>query len=162
MKIPTRVGPYQTPTAEFRMKRKRGRLRKDEVRPPKAETQIERQATGDMTPGQMIDDLPKACDRSAKVDTQGFKKSWVGYKFDIDTADADILISSILSSASLHVSQAAIPLADLSAQRVTYLYECMDSAYYAAQVHDHSRKHDRVSIIDTNPRNDKGLKEALA
>ena len=38
----------------------------------------------------------------------------------------------------------------------------MDSAYDAAQIHDHSRKHGRVSIIDTNPRSNKGLKEALA
>ena len=38
----------------------------------------------------------------------------------------------------------------------------MDSAYDAAQIHDHSRKHDRVSIIDTNPRSNKGLKESLA
>ena len=144
------------------MKRERGRPRKGEVRPPKAKTRLERQAAGDMTLGQMLDDLPKACDRSAKVDAQGFKKSWVGYKFYIDTADAGILISCILSSASLHDSQAAIPLAGLSAQRVTYLYECMDSAYDAAQVHDHSRMHDRVSIIDTNPRSNKGLKEALA
>ena len=35
----------------------------------------------------------------------------------------------------------------------------MDSAYDAAQIHDQSKKHDRVSIIDTNPRSDKGLKE---
>ena len=115
-----------------------------------------------MTLGQMLDDLPKAGDIGAKVDAQGFKNSWVGYKLHIDTADAGIPISCILSSATLHDSQVAILLADLSAQRVTYLYECMDSAYDAAQVHDHSRMHDRVSIIDTNPRSNKGLKESLA
>ena len=48
------------------------------------------------------------------------------------------------------------------AQRVTYLYKCMDSAFDAVQIRDHSRKHDRVSIIDTNPRSNKGLKESLA
>ena len=144
------------------MKRKRGRSGKGEVRPPKAETRLERKAAGDMTLGQMLDDLPKACDIGAKVDAQGFKKSWVGYKFHIDTAGAGIPISCILSSASLQDSQVAIPLADLSAQCVTYLYECMDSAYDVAQIHDHSRKHDRVSIIDTNPRSNNGLKESLA
>ena len=144
------------------MKRKRGRPRKGEVRPPKAKARLERQTAGDMTLGQMLDDLPKACDIGAKVNAKSLKKSWVGYKFHIDTADAGILISCILSSASLQDSQVAIPLAELSAQRVTNLYECMDSAYDAAQVHDHSRKHDRVSTIDTNPRSNKGLKEALA
>ena len=161
--IPAREKP--TPKGESDqkpMKRKRGRPRKGEVRPPKAKTRLERQAAGDITLGQMLDDLPKACDIGAKVDAQGFKNSWVGYKFHIDSTDAGIPISCILSSASLHDSQVAIPLADMSAQRVTYLYECMDSAYDAAQIHDHSRKHDRVSIFDTNPRRNKGLKEPLA
>ena len=111
--IPAREKP--TPKGESDqepMKRKRGRPKKDEVRPPKAKTRLERQATGDMTLGQMLDDLPKACDRGAKVDAQVFRKSWVGYKFHIDTADAGIPISCILSSASLHDSQAAIPLAE--------------------------------------------------
>ena len=53
-------------------------------------------------------------------------------------------------------------MADLSALRVTYLYECMGSAYDAVLIHNHSKKHDRVSIIDTNPRSSKGLKESLA
>ena len=114
-----------------------------------------------MTLGQMLDDLPKACDIGAKVDAQGNKNSWIGYKLHIDTTDAGIPVSCILSPASLHDSQVAIPLADLSAQGVTYLYECMDSAYDVAQIHDHSRKHDCVSIIDTNPRSNKGLKESL-
>ena len=50
----------------------------------------------------------------------------------------------------------------MTAQRITYLYECMDSTYDAAQIHDHSKKHGRVSIIDTNPRKNKDLKETLA
>ena len=50
----------------------------------------------------------------------------------------------------------------MTAQRVTYLYECMDSAYDAVQIHDHSEKHGRISIIDTNPRSNKDLKESLA
>ena len=112
--------------------------------------------------GQMLDELPKACDRGAKVDAQGFKNSWAGYKFHIDLTDAGILISCIRSSASLHDSQTAIPLADMSAQPVTYLYECMDSADDSAQILDHSRKHDHVSNINTNPRSNKDLKEALA
>ena len=73
------------------MKRERGRLRKGEVRPPKAKTRLERQATSDMTLGEMLDDLPNACDIGAKVDAQGFKNSRVGYKFHIDTADTGII-----------------------------------------------------------------------
>ena len=144
------------------MKRKRGRPRKDEVRPPKAKTRLERQASGEMTLEQMLDELPEVCDRGAKVNAQGFRNGWIGYKFHIDATDAGLPVSCILSSASLHDNQVAIPLSDMTAQRVTYLYECMDSAYNAVQIHDHSKKHGRISIIDTNPRSNKDLKESLA
>ena len=104
----------------------------------------------------------RACDRGAKVNAQGFRNAWIGYKFHIDAIDTGMPVSCILSSASVHDGQVAIPLADMTAQRITYLYECMDSAYDAAQIHDHSQKHGRVSIIDTNPRRNKNLKESLA
>ena len=144
------------------MKRKRGRLRKGEERPPKDKTRFERQAAGDMTLEQMLDDLPKDCDRGAKVNAQGFRNAWIGYKLHIDAIDNGIPVVCILTSASVHDSQVAIPLAEMTAQQITYLYECMDSAYDAAQIHNHSRKNGRVSIIDTNPRRNKDLKESLA
>ena len=76
--IPVREKPNSKgESARKPMKRERGRPRKGEVRPPKAKTRLERQAAGDMTLGQMLDDLPKACDRGAKVDAQSFKNSWV-------------------------------------------------------------------------------------
>ena len=86
------------------MKHKRGRPRKDEVRPPKAKTRLERQASGEMTLEQMLDELPKVCDRGAKVNAQGFRNGWIGYKFHIDATDAGLPVSCILSSASLHDS----------------------------------------------------------
>jgi len=42
--------------------------------------------------------------------------------------DGQIPISAVLTSASLHDSQVAIPLATMTTQRVTYCYELMDSA----------------------------------
>jgi len=42
-----------------------------------------------------------------------------------------IPISAILTPASLHDSQAAIPLATMRASRVINLYDVMDSAYDA-------------------------------
>ncbi len=49
-----------------------------------------------------------------KKDSKGYKSTWVGYKLHIDVADGQIPISCLLTSASLHDSQAAIPLATLS------------------------------------------------
>ena len=70
------------------MKRKRGRPRKGEERPPKDKTRLERQAAGDMTLEQMLDDLPKDCDRGAKVNAQGFRwrtHNFVDFTFIFDT-----------------------------------------------------------------------------
>ena len=56
-------------------KRKRGRLQKGEVRPPKAKTRLERQTAGDMTLKQMLDDLPKDCNTGTKRIWPEFCKS---------------------------------------------------------------------------------------
>jgi len=76
---------------------------------------------------------------------------WIGYKLHLDCADGDIPISA-LTSASMHDSQAAIPLAQMSEERVTSLYDLMDAAYDAPQIHEYSAKLGHVPIIDNNPR----------
>ena len=43
----------------------------------------------------------------------------------LDVADGQIPISAVLTSASVHDSQVAIPLATMTAQRVTSLYDVM-------------------------------------
>ena len=68
--------------------------------------------------------------------------------------------SAVLTSASVHDSQVAIPLAQRTAQRVTALYDLMDSAYDAPQIHDFSRRLGHVPIIDHNPRG--GVKRLFA
>jgi len=61
---------------------------------------------------------------------------------------------------SLHDSQAAIPLATLSAERTTSLYDLMDAAYDAEEIRQHSRSLGHIPLIDINPRGNKALKEA--
>ena len=70
----------------------------------------------------------------------------------IDSADGEIPISLILTSASTHDSQVAIPLAHITAGRVTSLYDLMDSAYDCPQILDTSRLLNHVPIIDHNKR----------
>ncbi len=59
----------------------------------------------------------------------------------------------MLTSASVHDSQVAIPLAQMTAQRVTSLYDLMDSADDAPQIHAFSAQLGHVPIIDPHPRN---------
>ena len=89
---------------------------------------------------QMLSELPTQCDIGTKINSQGNKDSWRGYKAHIDVADGQIPISVVLTSASVHDSQAAIPLMTLSSQRVAYLYELSDSAYDAQQIDQQSRQ----------------------
>ena len=64
----------------------------------------------------MLDDLPKACAVGTKRNAKGHTTSWIGYKLHIDAADGGIPLSCILTSASLHDSQVAIPLATMTAE----------------------------------------------
>ena len=139
---------------------KRGRPKQGEER-LKPLTRIEKQANG-MSLAGMLNDLPKACDVGTKKNSKGYKVSWTGYKLHIDVADGGIPISAVLTSASTHDSQVAIPLAKMSSERVTHLYDVMDSAYDVPQIHDMSRQLGHIPLIDVHPRRDKALKEEIA
>ena len=82
----------------------------------------------------------------------GFKETWTGYKLHIDTADGDIPVTAILTSASVHDSQAAIALMRLTGERVTYLYDLADAAYCSGVLREVSRQEGHVPLIDHNPR----------
>jgi hypothetical protein len=131
-------------------KRKPGRPKKGEVAIKAPPRRLERQVT--QTLEQMLSDIPVHCGVGAKRNAKGHTTSWVGYKLHIDTADGDIPISCLLSSASLHDSQAAIPLAMMTSSRVVNLYDLMDSAYDAPEIWRTSRALGHVPIIDPNPR----------
>lgn len=140
-------------------KPKRGRPRKGEER-PQAMRRLERQP--DMSLREMLADLPRHCAIGAKRDAKGFKTSWTGYKLHLDVADGGVPVSCLLTSASLHDSQAAIPLATMTAARTINLYDLMDSAYDAPEIRDYGRSLGHVVIIDVNPRCVPGLKQELA
>jgi hypothetical protein len=148
--IEAREKPAKKPKKEPKPKKKRGRPRKGEERHPEP-TRIERQLT--MTADEMVAELPIACDRGAKVNSKGYMESWNGFKLHIDSADGQIPISCLLTSASLHDSQASIPLTTITNQRVKSLYELKDSAYDCEHIAAYSRSLGHVPIIDPNPRN---------
>jgi hypothetical protein len=99
-----------------------------------------------------IADLPRACDWGTKKDSKGKKLTWRGYKLHLDTVDGDLPVCWLLTSASLHDSQAAIPLAQMSAERVISLYDLADAAYDAKEIRQMSERLGHVAIIDHNPR----------
>ena len=132
-------------------KRKRGRPKnsKKKIKPP---TRLERQQK--MSLEEMLEDLPKSCDLGCKR-SRGYKETWKGYKLHLDVSDGQIPISCILTSASLADSQVAIPLSVMTSERITNLYDLMDSAYDSEIIKEYSRSLGHVPIIEMNPRRNK-------
>jgi hypothetical protein len=112
---------------------------------PKTDTRLHRQRS--MRLPQMLAELPRHCSIGVKTKDGGQQHYWRGYKLHLDVADGQIPISAILTAASLHDSQVAIPLATMTAQRVTSLYDVMDTAYDATEIYQHSRSLGHVPII---------------
>ena len=143
---PERKGPPATVTTA---PKKCGRPRKGEIREVK-QRKVEQQCGKPLA--QLLEALPRNCDRGSKSNAQGYKNSWNGYKLHLDTADCGIPVSALLTSASMHDSLAAIPLSLMTAQRVTNCYDLMDAAYCSSVLREHSRNLGHVPLIDHNPR----------
>jgi hypothetical protein len=139
------------PELKEKQSKKRGRPKKGEER-IKQPTRLERQSA-DMSLSEMKADLPSACNVGTKRNSKGYKTSWTGYKLHIDASDGGIPISCLLTSASLHDSQVAIPLAEVTRLRVTNCYDLMDAAYDSPLIKQHSESLGHVPLIDENPRN---------
>lgn len=143
-----REKPLRKEKKEAKLK-KRGRPKKGEEC-PKEPKRLDRQI--EMTQEERLADLPKACNVGAKANSKGNREYWIGYKCHIDTADGDIPLGCIVTSASVHDSQVAIPLAEDTASKVTSLYDLMDAAYDCPQIIQHSKGLGHIPIIDKNMR----------
>lgn len=132
-----------SPQRKSKVKRKRGRPRQGE--PMLSGRRLPRQRRQSLA--QMLEELPRHCSLGVKKGSSEHQQCWVGYKLHLDVADGQIPISCLLTAASLHDSQVAIPLATLTAQRVTSLYDLMDCAYDANHIRAHSRTLGHVPLI---------------
>jgi hypothetical protein len=65
-----------SPPTDDELRKKRGRPRQGEERPKPEPTRLERQETQNL--GQMLADLPTACDVGAKRNSKGYKILWGG------------------------------------------------------------------------------------
>src|SRR5271166_5420086 len=66
---------------------------------------------------------PTACHIGSKKNSKGYKETWIGYKLHLDVTCGQIPVSCVLTSASVHDSQVAIPLMTMTGGRVSYLYD---------------------------------------
>lgn len=65
----------------------------------------------------------------------------------------------MLTSASLHDSQVALPLAEMTKKRVTNLYDLIDATYDSVIIREHSKQLGHVPLINFNRRGPKDLRQ---
>lgn len=140
------------PPKEKKQPVKRGRPKKGEERPPQKPKRLDQQL--EMTQEARLNDLPKPCDVGAKLNSKGHMKFWIGYKLHIASGDGGVPLSCILTSASVHDSQVAIPSLAETSSKVANLYDLMDSAYDCPQVLEYSRGLGHIPLVDKNVRRD--------
>ena len=63
----------------------------------------------------------------------------------------NIPVSALVTSASLNDSQVALPLATVTAGKITNCYDLMDAGYDVDAIAEHSRSLGHVPLIDRNP-----------
>lgn len=148
--VAAREKPAKKEKPVARPKRKRGRPKKGEIVSPVEPKRLTKQL--DQTPEAALAELPRVCNVGSKKDSKGNLHTWIGWKAHIDWADGGIPLNVVTTSASLHDSQVAIPMARITATRAISLYDLMDSAYDAQQIHEVSRQLGHVALIDPNPR----------
>jgi hypothetical protein len=129
---------------------KKGRPAKGEERQPVEPKRLDIQRT--QSAKDALAQLPTVCDRGVKKNAKGYTETWNGFKLHIDVNDCGLPLSAVLTSASVHDSQVAIPLMKLTSSKVTYCYDLMDAAYDAEPIWEQSKELDHVPIIDRNPR----------
>jgi len=134
---------------------KKGRPAKAEQRQPPELKRLDVQLQ--QTAAEAVAHLPTICDRGVKKNAKGYTETWNGFKLHVDVNDIGLPLSAVLTSASVHDSQAAIPLMKMTSSKVQYCYNLMDSAYDAWQIWAQSKSLDHVPIIDHNPRNGTAL-----
>jgi hypothetical protein len=87
---------------------------------------------------EMLEELSRHCDIGVKTSSKGHQQYWRGYKLHLDVATVISRSPAFSTAASLHDSQAAIPLATMTAQRVISLYDLMDCSYDTNEIYAHS------------------------
>jgi len=136
---------------------KRGRPPKGTPPKKKEIRRVEKQMNWNLN--ELLKDMPVACDYGYKIGSDGNPLYWKGYKLHADWSDEGLPISYLVTSASLHDSQASIPLTVMSSKRATYLYELMDAGYDVPEIKKLSKRYNHIPIIKPNKRRSKTPRE---
>lgn len=152
----TSITAREKPTARIKVvkeqveKRKRGRPTKNNPAPPAEPSRLQLQQSQSLEA--MLAELPTACDVGCKMNSKGNKQYTIGYKVHADWATGGLPISVVVTSASVHDSQVALPLMQITSGRIAHKYELMDAGYDSKIIRSECEKLGNHPIIDTNRR----------
>lgn len=127
--------------------KKAGRPKKGEKREPE-EKRLDRQCR--QSAAEALEELSTVCNAGMKKSSKGYMEVWIGYKLHADVNDCGLPLSVVLTSASVHDSQVAIPMMKMTSAKVDYLYDLMDAAYDMKQIYAVSKSLGHVPLIDKN------------
>jgi DDE family transposase/transposase-like protein DUF772 len=146
--IDAREKPFKEVSKKSPSPKIKAKRRKKGEESTKEMTRIEKQSNGIMSLDEMLKELPQHCNVGAKTNSKGSLQYWIGYKLHLSADDNGVPLAAIVTSASLNDTQAAIPLAKLTAERVVNLYDLMDSGYHVDAIMEHSRSIGHVPIFE--------------
>lgn len=143
---------YDSAPIEVRAHAENARRRQKELEPdqPDPPSRLDIQPLQDARTN--LDELPVACEWGCKRDSHGKKKQWKGGKLHVGVTRDGFPVAVKYTSASLHDSQALIPLAQLASARMPHQFDLADAAYDAKQIRSACADLGTVAIIDANPR----------
>jgi transposase len=135
--------PKKEKEPEKTEKKRRGRPRKGEKRPPKPETVLEKQVHESAE--ESLKNIDTACAHGCKKNSHGNTQFWTGYKLHLDVSDTGFPLSAFVSGANVHDSQLAIPLEKITESKVFFCYSLMDAAYDSTVIDNYIRSRGRKS-----------------
>jgi hypothetical protein len=137
--------PDPMPEPAARTPAKKGpKAKRGTPRAPRSRIEAQRQ----MPLPAILNDLNHHCSLGVKKSSKGHQNYWRGYKLHLDVADGQIPITALITGASVHDSQVAVPLMNITSERVTYLYDLMDAGYTGEQIRQHSLALGHQPIVD--------------
>jgi len=106
-----------------------------------------------MSPGEIAKAIPQGCDWGGKRNSQGNVKWWRGFKIHIHSAEGEIPLAVLVTSASVHDSQPVPYLVKRTKERCpNVLYTLTDAAYDAQSITRLIEGYGGVHVTDSNPR----------
>lgn len=151
--IEAREKPIRSKRATQQQKpKKRGRKKKgsaEEAEYQARKAKEERQLAQYMveSPEISISELEKRCSLTAKQNSKGQRQWFIGYKAHMACDDFGVPVAFTVTGASVHDTQAAIPLMKRTQRNFDFLYALMDRGYVSADIEAYVQMIGRRAII---------------